>query len=387
MCWFGTVGCIDSAYGIPNFMIKRLMLFGLITLLLFVIVFGWRFLQIKQAKENRPIPAPPLVAIAEVKQERWQPFYSAVGSFVAAQGIDVSNELPGKVAHIYFESGQSIEAGELLIELDSSTEKAELARLEAALNLAAIEFRRADKLIKTAHISRSDYDKTSATLRQAEAAVRSQNTLIDKKKILAPFSGELGLRQVDMGQYLPTGTSIVSLESLSPLYVDFSLPERYFAQLTVGQTIDVHVQAYPEQGFEGQVTALDPEVDPGTRSVKLRATLVNAEKRLRPGMFARIEVGLGGSGEVLTVPDSAITYNTYGDSVFVVIEQEGVYTVDRRQVKAGQTRGGRVEIVEGLLAGQTVVSAGQVKLRNGMSVRLDDKPTPGERPDRAGDDG
>lgn len=370
-------------------MIKRLMLIGLLTVLLFGALFGWRFMQIKQGMESHRSPPPPTVAITKVKREMWQPFHSAIGSLVAARGIEVSNDLPGKVVHIHFQSGQSVEAGELLIELDTASEEAELARLEAARGLARIQHKRAEELVTTSYVSKSNYDETKALLAQANASVLSQKTLIGKNKIRAPFSGKLGIRRVDVGQYLPAGTPMVPLQTLSPLYADFSLPERYLARLAPGQTIDIYVQAYPDQRFEGVVSALNPGIDRDTRNIKLRATLSNQEGLLRPGMFARVVIRLGDKKETLTLPDSAITFNTYGDSVFVVIDKEGSHTVERRQVKTGQTREGRVEITDGLEAGQMVVSAGQVKLRNGISVLLDDQPAPGERLtiDRDGIDG
>lgn len=360
-------------------MIKRMMLIGLLALLLFGAVFTWRFMQIKQAKEGHRPPPPPTVAVTEVKREMWQPFYSAIGSLVAARGIEVSNDLPGKVARIHFESGQFVEAGRLLIELDTATEEAELARLEAARGLASIQYKRAAELVSTSHVSKSNYDESKALLAQAEASVLSQKTLIEKNRIRAPFSGKLGIRRVDVGQYLPTGTPIVPLEALDPLYVDFSLPERYFARLAPGQVVEIYVQAYPERSFEGVVSALNPGIDLDTRNITLRANLDNKEELLRPGMFARVVIRLGDKEDVLTLPDSAITFNTYGDSVFLVIENEVGHTVERRQVNTGQTRDGRIEIVAGLKAGQMIVSAGQVKLRNGIPVLLDDQPAPGER--------
>lgn len=360
-------------------MIKRLMLIGLLTLLLFSVLFAWRFMQIKEAKESHRPPPPPTIAITRVISEQWQPFYYSVGSLVALKGIEISNDLPGKVTQIHFQSGQVAEAGELLIELDIATEEAELTRLQAARDLSSIQYKRAEELVSTAFVSKSNYDETKALLAQADASLQLQKTLIEKKKIRAPFSGKLGIRRVDVGQYLPAGTAIVPLQAINTLYADFSLPERYFSQLALGQAIDIYVQAYPEQSFQGVVSALNPGIDTDTRNVKLRATLSNKDELLRPGMFTRIRVRLGDETAVLTLPDSAITFNTYGDSVFLVLEKADGHTVERRQVKTGQTRNGRVEITEGLEVGQTVVSAGQIKLRNGIPVLLDDLPAPGER--------
>jgi membrane fusion protein (multidrug efflux system) len=203
--------------------------------------------------------------------------------------------------------------------------------------------------------------------------------VIAKKKVLAPFTGRLGIRKVDLGQYLAPGSPIVPLEALSPIYADFSLPERYLASLAVGQKVLVAVQAYPGESFEGRITALNPGIEQGTRTVKVRAALENPQERLRPGMFAEVQVLLAAGRRVLTIPDTAITYAPYGDSVFLVVQGEQGLTVQRRQVETGETRKGRVAVAGGLALADRVVSAGQVKLRNGMPVALDDKPAPGER--------
>lgn len=366
-------------------MIKRLITVGLLTLLLFGALFGWKFMQIKAAKEGHRPPPPPTVAFTKVLSERWQPFYYSVGSLVATKGIDVSNELPGKVTVIHFESGQRVETGQLLIELDTSTEMAELKRLAAARGLANIKFNRAAELLSTSFVSKSNYDETSALLAQADASLLLQKSLIAKKQIRAPFAGKLGIRNVDIGQYLSAGTPVVPLQTTRPLYADFSLPERYLRQLSPGQAIEIHVQAYPDQIFEGFVEALDPGIEIATRNVKLRAIVSNEQDKLRPGMFVRVLIRLGDERQVLTLPDTAVTYNTYGEAVFLIIAKGDGQKVKRRQVDIGQTRDGRVEITKGLTVGQIVVSAGQVKLRNGIDVLLDDKPAPGERKSGGGD--
>jgi membrane fusion protein, multidrug efflux system len=366
-------------------MSKRLIMVGLFTLLLFGLLFGWRFVQIKQAAESNKPPPPPTVAFTRVINEKWLPFHYSIGSLVATKGIELSNELPGKVTNINFESGQSVAMGQLLIELDTSTEQAEMKRLEAARELADIQHKRAAELATTSFVSRSTFDETKAVLAQAEASLLLQKAFIAKKEIRAPFSGKLGIRRVDVGQYLAAGTPIVPLQTINPLYADFSLPERYLAQLTTGQTIEIDVQAYAEKRFLGVVAALNPGIDRTTRNINLRAMVDNTDELLRPGMFARVLVRLGEEQEVLTLPDTAITYNTYGDSVFVVIEKDTGHLVERRQVKTGESRDGRVRIVDGLEVGQLVVSAGQIKLRNGIPVLLDDQPAPGERITGVGD--
>lgn len=360
-------------------MIKRLILIFILSVLFFGGLFGWKFYQNSVAMKNMPVPAPAVVAAAEVKPVLWQAYLTAVGSLVAVAGIDISNEIAGKVKAIHFESGQSVQQGQLLIEMDTSTDIAELNALLAEEELARVRFERSEKLINRQFISKSDYDQNKASLAGAQALSSAKRTVIAKKQIHAPFSGILGIRLVDVGQFLEEGSAIVPLQQLDPVYVDFMLPESRLASLSTGQKIDVTVQAYPGQTFSGIITALNPGIDVGTRSIKVRATLANKERKLRPGMFADVRISLGELREVLTVPDTAITYNPYGDSVFVIEPDKEGLVVKLKQVTAGETRSGRVEITKGLQVGEKVVSAGQVKLRNGMSVTVDDKPAPGER--------
>ncbi|MGJ0489353.1 efflux RND transporter periplasmic adaptor subunit [Methylobacter sp.] len=360
-------------------MIKRILLIITLSVLIFGGLFGWKFYRDRQAQSQMQAPPPVVVAVTEVKREQWQPYLTSVGSLVAVSGIDVSNELAGTITAIYFESGQSVKKGQLLITLDTSTDEAELKGLQADAQLAQVRFERYEKLIGKQFISRSDYDQSRAQLAQAQSAVKAKLSVIAKKRIRAPFDGKLGIRLVDIGQYLAEGSAIVPLQKLDPIYVDFTLPEQHLGGLAIGQKMTVTVQAYPGKLFNGTISAMNPLIDIGTRSIKLRATLANPEQILRPGMFADVQVLSSRKQDVLTLPDTAITYNPYGDSVFVVESGAQGLTVQRRQVKTGETREGRVQIIEGLKAGERVVSAGQVKLRNDMPVRIDDRPAPGER--------
>jgi membrane fusion protein (multidrug efflux system) len=360
-------------------MIKRFFLIFIVSILIFGGLFGWKFYQIGEAMKNIPLPPPAVVAATEVKVESWQPYLTAVGSLVAVAGIDVSNEIAGKVKTIHFESGQSVQQGQLLIEMDASTDRAELKALMAEEELAKVRFARGEKLIAHNFIAKADYDHNRALQAQAQALAEAKRTVIAKKQINAPFSGKLGIRLVDVGQYLEEGSAIVPLQKLDPIYVDFMLPESRLATLAVGQKLDITVQAYPEQTFSGVISALNPGIDVGTRSIKVRATMHNPKQILRPGMFADVRISLSDKREVLTVPDTVITYNPYGDSVFVIEPGKLGLTVKVKQVVTGETRSGRVEIIKGLNAGEKIVSAGQVKLRNGMPVTIDDQPAPGER--------
>jgi membrane fusion protein (multidrug efflux system) len=325
------------------------------------------------------LPPPPVVAASEVKQEQWLSSLSAVGSLTAIAGVNVSNEVTGKIKAIHFESGQAVKQGQLLLELDAATDYAELQGLLAEQQLAQVRFNRGEKMLDKKFISSSDYDQNQASLQQATAAVAAKRTLIDKKQIRAPFSGELGIRQVDLGQYLAPGTAIVSLQKLDPIYLDFNLPERHISQLSKGQTITATVQAYPEHNFSGEIIAISPAIEANSRAIKVRATLSNNDKRLHPGMFAQVQINSGQQNTVLTLPDTAITYNPYGNSVFLIQNTDKGTIVQNRQVETGQSKAGRVEIISGLNAGDKVVSAGQIKLRNGIPVTIDTQPAPGER--------
>lgn len=360
-------------------MVKRFALIIFLPLLLFGGLFGWKFFQISQMAQNIPVPPPAVVAAATVQQDEWQSSLSAVGSLVAVAGIDVSSEVAGKVKAIHFESGQSVKRGQLLLELDSSTDAAELKGLVASQRLEQAKFARSQQLIGRNFISKSDYDLNKATLDEAKAAVAAKKSAIEKKRIVAPFAGFVGIRRVNIGQYLAPGDAIVPLQKLQPIYADFALPEQHLASLKADQALTLTVQAYPGKTFDGRITAINSGVDVATRSVKIRATLDNAERLLHPGMFVDVQLLSNGQKTVLTLPDTAISYNPYGDSVFVIESGKQGHTVRLKQIITGETRLGRVEIVKGLTENDRVVSAGQVKLRNGMPVVLDKLPAPGER--------
>jgi membrane fusion protein, multidrug efflux system len=360
-------------------MIKRFALIIFLSLLLFGGLFGWKFFQISQMIKNIPIPPAPVVAATTVQRSEWQSYLSGVGSLVAVAGIDVNSEVAGKVKAIHFESGQQVQAGKLLVELDTSTDGAELKGLEAAYQLEQVKFARSQQLIAKHFISKSDFDLNKATLDEAKAVVAAKQAVIQKMRIVAPFAGQLGIRKVNVGQYLAPGDAIVPLQQVQPIYADFKLPEQHLANLKVNQDLALTVQAYPGKVFAGRITAINSGIDEATRSVQIRATLDNAERLLRPGMFVEVQLQLNEAKSVLTVPDTAISYNPYGDSVFVIEPDKQGFKVQLKQIVTGETREGRVEIVKGLNENERVVSAGQVKLQNGMAVTLDKKPAPGER--------
>lgn len=354
--------------------IKRFLLAALLLTVMFGAIFGWKFYSGQKMAAMLSQPQPPAtVASTQVKVQSWQPYLRAVGSVEAIRGVFVTTEVPGQVSKILFESGREVQAGEVILQLDDSVDQADLDGLIAQQKLAQLQFERNKKLLKDRSVSRSDYDTSRAQLDSARATVAAKRATIRKKKIRAPFSGQLGIVQVNPGEYLSPGARIVPLQALDAVYVDYALPERHFSEVHVGQPVQVEVQAWPGQVFVGAIAAINPGIDPGTRSVRLRAKLDNPEHRLRPGMFAEVRTGLPKRDGVLTLPRTAITYNPYGESVFIIREQDGAQVVQRRRVKTGAVRSGRVEIVEGLQAGDTVVAAGQVKLRNGQKVVIDNR--------------
>ncbi len=336
-------------------------------------IFGIKYLPslFMPPPEAKPFP-PTTVAATEVIQENWVPTLRAVGSLDATNGISVAAEVSGIIKEIVFTSGERVEQGTILIRLDDAVDRAALDALRAERRLAEIKFNRSKDLLKKKVTSKSEYDEAKALYEAAMARVTEQEAVINKKVIRAPFSGLLGISEVDVGQYLEPGDRIVSLQALDPIHVDYTLPERYLPQVAVGQEVHVSVEAMPDEVFRGKVSAIDADVNRATRTLKIRATLPNTEQRLRPGMFAEVQTLHAESQPVLTVPRTAVSYNTYGDFVYVIApQQDGSLRVKRHQVTTGESRAGRIVIVQGLEAGDRVVRAGLVKLREGMPIKID----------------
>ena len=353
-------------------MARRFIFVVLLLAVMFGGIFGWKYYSGQQMMAMLSAPQPPaVIAAAEVQVDQWQPYLNAVGSVTATQGVFVTTEIAGQVAEIHAGSGQQVEAGDVLLKLDDRVDQADLKGLVAQRKLAQLQLERVEKLLKNKSASRSEFDAARAKLDGAEADVAAKQATTDQKTIRAPFSGQLGIADINLGQYLSPGTAIVPLEALDPVYVDYALPERHLGEVEVGQAIQVSVQAWPERYFEGVISAIDSGIDEGTRSVKLRATLDNPDLLLRPGMFAQVRTVLPTRDNILTLPRTAVTYNPYGETVFVVVEKEGALVVQSRPVKTGEVRDGRVEVVKGLEAGERVVSAGHNKLRNGQAVSID----------------
>jgi len=356
-------------------LIKRLAVVLAFLALVFGGVFGWKYLQ-QQKQAGTGGGSPPTVSTRRVVSDRWQPALEAIGSITPTRGVVVSGEVPGIIRKIYFDSGQHVDEGELLVELDVEVDRAELAALQADRRLAEITRDRVSQIVSDNLGPRSELDEAQAKLDRVEAEIAAKQAMIRKKSIRTPFAGELGIRIVNPGQYLAPGDEIVQLVGLDPIYAEYSLPERFLSELHVGQDVVVQVQAYPGAVFEGSIYAISPSIQTASRSVRIRALLDNTDQRLRPGMFAEVDTLLEVRDSVLTLPQRAVTYNPYGESVFVVNEADGTKTVTLTQIKTGQVRDGRVEIVSGLDEGTEVVSDGHNKLRNGQAISVDNSVDP-----------
>lgn len=335
---------------------------------------GWYIYSSQQQPviQSGGIPAS-VISATEVTISNWEPRLHSVGSLVATNGINVSTEVSGIVSEIVFKSGQAVEQGQILIQLDDSVDRAALEALRAERRLAHVRFNRSKDLVKKRVTSKSEFDESEANYDAARARVKQQEAIVKRKSIHAPFAGLTGIRQVDKGQYLDAGDPIVSLQALDPIYLDYALPERYLTRLQVDQVVNIKLDAIPDQTFKGSISAINPGVETGTRTIKVRATFSNPNGGLRPGMFAEVETITGQPQPTLTLPRTAISFNTYGNFVFVITKNEqGILSVKRTAVKTGETRQGWVAI-SGLEAGTQVVRTGLNKLRDGAPVRIDNQ--------------
>jgi len=330
------------------------------------------------------IPATAVTTVV-AKRETWPSTLTVIGTAAAIQGVTVSADLPGTIDKIHFESGQWVHEGDILVELDTRQEKAQLANTEAQRDLARINYGRSQELVKAGVISRSEYDNASAQQKATEAQVGDIQAAIARKTIHAPFTGLLGIRQVSLGQYLAAGQSIVALQSVDPIYVNFGVPQQVTAQMRPGRAIRVTNGDLPGMAFSGKITALDSVVNEQTRNIQVQATLANKGDRLRPGMFVQVELPVGQPRDVVPLPASAINYAPYGDSVFVVTEMKDAkgnsYRGVRQQVvKIEGSRGDQVAVISGLNSGDEVVSAGVFRLRNGAAVQVNNTVKPDNNP-------
>jgi membrane fusion protein (multidrug efflux system) len=366
-------------------MIKRMILMLLVVGVILGGVFGFeafRTVMIKRFFASHGAP-PQTVATAAASSQEWQPQLEAVGSLRAVNGADLSLEVAGIVDAIHFKSGDEVQAGALLLTLRADTDVAQLHALEAMAELANVNYQRDLKQLKVQAVSQATVDTDQANLKNAQALVAQQKAAVEKKMLRAPFAGRLGIRLVDLGQFINAGTPVVTLQALDPIYVDFYLPQQSISQLRVGQQVTAKVDAFPRDLFGGAIVAISPEVDAATRNVQIRAALKNPDHRLLPGMYATVDVASGAPQRYVTLPQTAITYNSYGNTVFLVEEKgqgpDGKPQLVARQsfINTGPTRGDQVAVLNGIKEGDMVVVAGQFKLRNGTTVLIDNsvKPT------------
>ena len=346
-----------------------------------------KFRQIKTAIAQGASFQPPPTAVTTLvaQQETWPATVDVIGTVEAIQGVTVSADLPGTVAKIHFDSGEWVHEGDILVELDTRQEQAQLAETEAQRDLAKVNYGRTEQLVNAGVLARNEYDNVLSQQKVTEGQVAEIRATIARKTIRAPFSGILGIRQANVGQYLAAGQAIVSLQSLSPIYVNFGVPQQTTAQVTIGRTLRITSNDFPGLQFTGRVTALDSVVSESTRNIQVQTILSNPQNKLRPGMFVQVSMGLGASTPVVALPASAVNYAPYGDSVFIVTNLKdnkgNTYKGVRQQiVKLGGSRGDQVGVVSGINPGDEVVTSGVFKLRNGAAVQINNKVQPDNNP-------
>ena len=391
---------------------KRMTIMLIAIGVLFVLVIGFNvFKGIMIGKFMKSMGNPPqTVSTMKADYMAWQPHVDAVGSVRAVHGVDLAFEVSGVADAVRVKSGSDVKAGEVLVELRDQDDRAKLASLQATAKLAELTANRSKQQLAVQAISRAQYDTDTANLKSAQAQVAAQQALVDKKTLRAPFDGRIGIITVNPGQYINPGDKVATLQQLDPVYVDFTLPQDSLQQLQVGGRVEVTSDAYPGKSFVGRINATDPKVDPTTRNVGVEATLPNPDKNLMPGMFANVAVDTGSQQRYLTLPQTAITFNPYGDTVFVVHEgtppqtdengkpvpakpdadsgsakaapgQKGPNAyVEQRLVTVGPRRGDQVAILKGLKPGEVVVTSGQLKLKNGTPVNINNSVQPAFNP-------
>ena len=361
---------------------KKRIAFALIGLVVLIVILGGiKTFQIRAMIDQgkKFIPPSETVTTSAVKSETWDSALTAVGTLNAVQGVTVAAELAGKVVRIEFEPGTTVKKGDILLRQDTTSEEAQLPGVLGQVNLFVTNLERADQLLAKGIISKADRDIAIANAEQARAQAETIRATIAKKTIRSPFNGRLGIRQVNLGQILREGDPIVTLQALDPIYVDFTLPQQQLPQVRHGLTVQVTGDALPGETIEGRITAINPLVDVETRSIKMQATLSNRREKLRPGMFVNVSVGLPSRQKVLIIPATAVLYAPYSDSVFVVEESKegkGSKTLRQQFVRLGEKRGDFVAVTSGLKEGETIVSTGVFKLRNGLSVVVNNKLAP-----------
>ena len=367
-------------------MIKRMIIMLLAVGILFGGIFGYHAMKSRQMKKSMASFRPPPVIVTAMKAEysSWQPQLRSVGSLRAVRGVDLTSEVSGLVRSVLFKSGDDAKEGQVLVQLNADSDIAKLHSLQAQAELAATVYERDAKQYAAQAISKAVLDADASDLKDKKAQVVEQAALVDKKTIRAPFAGRLGISTVNPGQYINAGDKVVTLQSLDQLYTDFYLPQQELSRISLGQAVVATTDTYPGRTFAGRITAINPEVDTSTRNVQVEATMSNPGHKLLPGMYASVEVRAGAARRYLTLPQTAVTFNPYGETVYVV-EQTGkgqkgkpVLTVRQTFVTTGPTRGDQIAILKGIKEGETVVTSGQLKLKNGSAVIIDNKVTPAD---------
>ncbi len=335
---------------------------------------------------SAPVP-PATVSAMKAEYQQWQPHLSAVGTLRAVRGVDVTSEVAGLVRSVEFKSGQDVKAGQVLAQLNADSDVAQLHALEAAADLASTVYERDKAQLAAEVISKAQVDTDAADLKAKRAQVAQQAALVEKKTIRAPFTGRVGITMVNPGQYLNAGDKLVTLQTIHPIYVDFNLPQQQLPQVALGQKVSLSTDAYKGTSFDGKVNAINPRVDTNTRNVQIEATLENPKGQLLPGMFATVTVNSGEEQRYLTLPQTTLTYNPYGSTVFVIKpsdkkDEKGnpVLVAQQVFVTPGPTRGDQVAILKGIERGDEVVTSGQVKLKNGTPVVIDNTVEPSNSP-------
>ena len=370
---------------------KRMVIMLIAVAVVFGGIFGFQAFKAMMIKKFMSSMAQPPQTVTALKavNSQWQPNLEAVGSLRAVKGADLSLEVSGVVDTISFNSGDDVNEGTVLLKLRSGDDEAKLESLQATADLNQITYDRDQKQFKLQAVSQATIDTDAANLKNAQAQAAQQQAILDKKTLKAPFTGHLGIRAVDLGQYLGAGTVIVTLQALDPIFVDFFVPQQSIDQLKLGQSVSVKIDAFKDQTFPGEISAINPKVDAATRNVQVRATLKNPDHKLIPGMYATIDISTSAPQNYVTLPQTAITYNPYGDTVYIVDEKDkdasGKPQLVARQnfVTMGATRGDQVAILKGVNEGEMVVTSGQIKLHNGTTVLIDNsiQPTADASPD------
>jgi len=369
-------------------MTKRMLIMLAVVGVVFGGILGWQLFG-KPYMMRKFIPIgvipPQTVSTAKAGFSDWQGEFQAVGTLRAVRGADIAPEVPGVITAIHFQSGQEIEAGAPLVQLNAESDLARLQSLAAAAELAEVNYQRDQKQLEIQAVSRAVVDADAANLKSAKAQLAEQQALVNKKLVRAPYAGRIGIRAVDIGQYVTAGTKLVTLQALDPVYVDFYAPQKSLGKIALKQRMVLETDAFAGERFTGEISSIDPKVDPATRNIQVRATVRNPKRSLLPGMFATVSIATGGPQRFITLPQTSVSYNPYGDTVFVVEEQKGqdgkaLLLAQQKFVTTGGTRGDQVAILSGIKEGDTVVTAGQIKLRTGVPVIVNNSIQPANEP-------